>query len=94
MTAKGRTIPLACKGSGKKAVAVKAGKPGTTDEERRSYWAAKQVAASAAKAKSRKERSKLRAAARKSAKAGFTTGRAKDRRPTHSETAQSSDKKD
>lgn len=84
MTARGRTRPLGCiKPNRKKAKTT--GKGDTPDEERRAYWAAKQVAARAAKEKNRKARSKLRAAARKSAKGTFSGGRAKDRRPTISE---------
>ncbi len=63
------------------------GGKGATLEERRAYHAAKQAGARDAKSKSRKERNKLRAAARKTGKQGFSQGRVKDRRPTHSEVA-------
>ena len=84
MTTKGRTRPLKCIRRGKKKT-EKAGKPGTTDEERRAYWSAKEAAARVAKETNRKARNKLRAAARKSAKQGFSGNRTKDRRPTLSE---------
>jgi hypothetical protein len=53
MTAKGRTRPLKCIRAGKKKT-EKAGKPGTTDEERRAYWSVKEAAARVAKEKNRK----------------------------------------
>lgn len=70
----------------RKKSSVTGGK-GASLEERRAYHAAKQAGARDAKAKSRKERNKLRAAARKSSKTGFSESRAKDRRPTPSEVA-------
>lgn len=85
MTTRGRTRPLKCIRAGKKKT-EKAGKAGTTDEERRAYWLAKEAAARVAKEKNRKARNKLRAAARKSAKQGFSNSRSKDRRPTPAET--------